>query len=236
MTNIPGIFNVGESDYQYHGANRLGANSLLSCIFAGLVAGGEIPKYIASLQKNADDASSTYFDDALAIEESFKQQLFSSNGPENIFKLHEELAETLISHVTVKRNNADLKTALAKIHEVKERYGNISLSDKSSIANQSYIFANQFAAMLDIALIITKGALLRDEFRGAHYKPDFPSRDDQNWLKTTIATFDPHESDPVISYEAVDTRHLKPLMRDYTKAKKEIPTLENIPSNITFPA
>lgn len=236
MTNIPGVFNIGESDYQYHGANRLGANSLLSCIFAGLVAGGEIPKYIASLPKTAEDASSTYFDDALALEEAFKQELFSLNGPENIFKLHEELAETLISSVTVKRNNADLKKALEKIHEVKERYGNISIDDTSTIANQPYIFANQFAAMLDIALIITKGALLRDEFRGAHYKPEFPNRDDKNWLKTTIAEFDPMEKDPVISYEAVDTRHLKPLMRDYTKAKKEIPTLDNIPSNITFPA
>jgi len=74
---------------------------------------------------------------------------------------------------------------------------------------------------------------LRNEFRGAHYKPEFPSRDDENWLKTTIAAYDPEE--PKISYRPVDLRHLKPSLRDYTKAKKVKPTLENIPANIQFP-
>ena len=68
--------------------------------------------------------------------------------------------------------------------------------------NQTYVFANQFASMLELALVITKGALLRNEFRGSHYKPEFPERDDKNWLKTTIATYDPNLDEPVISYRA----------------------------------
>jgi succinate dehydrogenase / fumarate reductase flavoprotein subunit len=83
--------------------------------------------------------------------------------------------------------------------------------------------------------VITKGALLRNEFRGAHFKPEFPNRDDENWLKTTIATYDKNQEEPIITYEPVDLRHLKPISRDYSQAKKVKPTLENIPANLTLP-
>ena len=81
-------------------------------------------------------------------------------------------------------------------------------------------------------MVITKGALLRNEFRGAHFKPEFPKRDDEHWLKTTIATYRSELDEPVITYEPVDMRHLKPILRDYSQAKKVKPTLENIPANI----
>ncbi|MGZ3732573.1 MAG: succinate dehydrogenase flavoprotein subunit, partial [Parachlamydiaceae bacterium] len=116
--------------------------------------------------------------------------------------------------------------------ELKERYHNISLDDHSQFANQTYIFAHQFDAMLLLAQVITKGALYRNEFRGAHFKPEFDKRDDENWLKTTIANYDPITQEPVISYEPVDIRHLKPTMRDYTSAKKIKPTLSNIPESL----
>lgn len=235
MTNIPGCFNVGESDFEYHGANRLGANSLLSCIFGGLVVGGEVPRYLDSLSSSFKDVPASVFDKALNEEQDFKKDLLSRNGSENVHKLHDELAEWLVNNVTVKRNNEDLKRTLHKIKEIQERYNKISLDDRSQFANQTYIFANQFRAMLDLALIITKGALLRDEFRGAHFKPEFPNRDDEHWLKTTIATFDPYKDEPVFSYRPVDTRYLKPVLRDYRTAKKVKPTLENIPANIQLP-
>jgi len=235
MTNLPGCFNAGESDYQYHGANRLGANSLLSCIFGGLIAGVEVPRYLESLNSSFADASSNIYEQTLKREEEFKADLLSRKGPENVHRLHDELADWMVKYATVRRDNQDLKRALDKIKEIAERYQNISLDDRSQFANQTYIFANQFAAMLDVALIITKGALLRDEFRGAHFKPEFPNRDDENWLKTTIATFDSHQDEPVVTYEKVDLRHLKPILRDYTQAKKVKPTLENVPANIQLP-
>ncbi len=235
MTNIPGCFNVGESDYQYHGANRLGANALLSCIFGGLVTGVEVPRYLGSLHTSCTDTPSHVYDSALKIEEDFKEELMNRDGGENVHRLHDELAELLIDNVTVKRNNKDLRMTLDKIKEIRERYRNISLDDRGHHLNQTYIFANQFRAMIDLALIITKGALLRDEFRGAHFKPEFPERDDQVWLKTTIATYDKTEDEPVISYEDIDIRHLEPISRDYVKAKKITPKLENIPENIELP-
>lgn len=235
MTNLPGCFNIGESDYQFHGANRLGANSLLSCIFAGLVAGKEVPRYLASLSKGYGDMSSTLFEKNIDAELQERQRLLKGNGNENVHYLHDELAMWMVDKVTVKRNNVDLQKTLNKIKEIRERFKNITLDDHSQFANQTLAFALQFGAMLDIALIITKGALMRNEFRGAHFKPEFPERDDENWLKTTIATYDPTKDEPVISYEPVDMRHLKPILRDYSKAKKVKPTLENVSGNIQLP-
>ncbi len=235
MTNIPGCFNVGESEFQYHGANRLGANSLLSCIFGGLVAGVEVPRYLDTLENSYGNLPSKMFLEALAHEESKKHDLLTRDGKENVHLLHDELSDLMVGNVTVKRNNADLKKTLEGIKKIKERYEHISLDDRGSSVNQTYVFANQFLPMLELALVITKGALLRDEFRGAHYKPEFPNRDDQHFLKTTIATYDATKDEPEISYVPVDLRHLKPVMRDYSKAKKIVPKLENIPSNIQLP-
>lgn len=231
MTNIPGCFNVGESDYAYHGANRLGANSLLSCIFGGLVVGWEVPKYLASQQWR--EPPPEIFEHALQQERYFKEDLLKREGPENVYLLHEELSEWMIMYATVVRNNEDLRRTMDKIKEIRERYKRISLSDRGIFANQTYIFANQFRSMLELALVIVKGALLRNESRGAHYKPEFPKRDDEHWLKTTVAHYAPDE--PKISYEPVDLRHLQPILRDYTRAKKVIPTLTNVPSNIKLP-
>lgn len=235
MTNIPGCFNVGESEFQYHGANRLGANSLLSCIFGGLIAGMEIPRYLETLQTSYGNLPSRLFSEALTQEENLKHDLLARDGNENVHRLHDELADVMVKNVTVKRNNADLKKTLEIIKEIKERYQHIRLDDRGSSVNQTYVFANQFGPMLELALVITKGALLRDEFRGSHYKPDFPGRDDQNWLKTTIATYDPNQDEPVISYLPVDLRYLKPVARDYSKAKKVTPHFESLPSNIKLP-
>jgi len=235
MTNIPGCFNVGESDYQYHGANRLGANSLLSCIFGGLVVGVEVPKYLASLDKSYADFPEGLFADEMQKELEIQTHLLTKDGTENVHELHNELAEWLVKYVSVKRNNKDLARTLEKIKEIRRRYEDIVLGDHGKTLNQTYVFAHQFRSMIELALVITKGALLRNEFRGAHFKPEFPQRDDEHFLKTTIATYDPDLDEPVITYEPVDMRHLDPIKRDYTQAKKVKPSLQNIPPNIQLP-
>jgi len=231
MTNLTGCFNVGESDYLYHGANRLGGNSLLSCIFGGLVTGGEVPRYLASL--DGEEAPEKVFQEALRHEQALKKDLMERKGKENVHALHDELSDWMIRNATVKRDNKGLAQTLDKIKEIRERYKHISLGDKGSTLNQTYVFANQFRPMLELALVIVKGALLRNEFRGSHFKPEYPQRDDENWLKTTIATYEKDE--PKITYEPVDIRHLDPIKRDYTKALKVAPTLKNIPKNMQLP-
>ncbi|MBP9841597.1 MAG: succinate dehydrogenase flavoprotein subunit [Simkaniaceae bacterium] len=231
MTNLKGCFNCGESDYLYHGANRLGANSLLSCVFSGLVVGKEISRYLET--EVLPELSQGNIQASLQEEERFKHDLLTRNGKENIHQLHEELAHLMVSHVSVNRSNRELLNTLEEIKKIRSRYQHISLSDRGTALNQTYLFANQFRGMIELALLITKGALLRDESRGAHSKEGFPDRDDRHWLKSTIGSYDKEE--PVITYESVDIRHLKPILRDYVHAHKVKPQLENIPKNIPLP-
>ncbi len=232
MTNMPALFAAGECDFEYHGANRLGANSLLSCIYSGMVAANEMYWFIDDLKKRYDDISGRCFEEAEAKELAIKQDLLGRSGTENVHALHDELANMMVSNCTVVRSNKGLKESIDKIKELQERFKKISLDDKGAHLNQTYQFANQFGPMLDVAMTITKGALLRDEFRGSHYKREFPERDDENWLKTTVATYEPNSGEPKISYLPIDIRHLAPVKRDYTKAKRITPKLENIPCNI----
>jgi succinate dehydrogenase / fumarate reductase flavoprotein subunit len=232
MTNMPGLFAAGECDFQYHGANRLGANSLLSCIYSGMVAANEIFWFIDDLKVKVEDVGTRCFEEAEAKELAIKHDLLERNGVENVHVLHDELANIMVSNCTVVRSNKGLKEAIYKIKELQERSKKIRLDDKGSHLNQTYQFANQFSVMLDVAMTIAKGALLRDEFRGSHYKSEFPQRDDENFLKTTLATYDPVSNEPLISYLPVDIRHLTPILRDYTKAKRVQAHLENIPKKI----
>jgi succinate dehydrogenase / fumarate reductase, flavoprotein subunit len=95
----------------------------------------------------------------------------------------------------------------------------VNLSDRSQWANTSFAFARQLKNMLELSRTITLGALKRDESRGAHYKPDFPERNDEQFLKTTKASFTGCESGPKLEYEDVDIQYIKPRARRYDAAK-----------------
>lgn len=228
MTNIPGCFNCGESDFQYHGANRLGANSLLSCLYAGMVAGKEAARFVDAFGSSKSDVSELRA--AVAQEEEENKKILSCTQGENVFALHEEMASWMVRNVTVKRNNTDLQKTLDKLQEFTERADKITVHDRSRFANKTFHFARQIKPMLSLARAITEGALLRNEFRGSHYKAEFPHRDDENWLKTTLASYAPSEIK--FSYKPVDIRHVSPEKRDYTQAAKGKVQLQNIPHNI----
>lgn len=215
-TTIPGVFAAGECDYSQHGANRLGANSLLSAIYGGSVAGPNAVEYIRGLDKHVEDLPSSLFDSAVKEEQEKWDEVLRLDGTENAYLLHKELGEVMTENVTVVRYNDKLEKTLVKLQELKERYNNININDTSKWSNQGVQFTRQLKNMLALANVITKGALLRDESRGAHYKPDFPTRDDANFLKTTIAEFTP-SFDPKISYEEVDVSLIKPRERNYAK-------------------
>lgn len=220
MTNIPGLFAAGEADYSQHGANRLGANSLLSAIYGGMVAGPSALRYISGLDKSADDVSSTIFDRYIKEEEAKWNDIMSLDGNENAYSLHQELGEWMTKNVTVVRENARLLKTDEKIQELLERYENISLNDTAKWSNQGAMFTRQLKNMLQLARVITIGAYNRNESRGAHYKPEFPDRNDDEWLKTTMAKFVDSKSAPQFHYEDVDVSLIKPRKRDYTKSKK----------------
>jgi succinate dehydrogenase / fumarate reductase flavoprotein subunit len=211
MTNIPGLFAAGEVDYQYHGANRLGANSLLSCLYSGEIAGPNMVRYARGDHANGSSAQPLEHE-RQRQEESFTT-LRKMDGKENVYVLAKELGEWMTANVTVIRHNDKLRATDNKLLELKERWANIGAHDRSPWANQELSFIKQMWNMLELARVITLGALRRDESRGAHYKPAFPERDDPNWLKTTKARWS--SDGPAFTYEAVDTSLIKLRARKY---------------------
>lgn len=218
MTNIKGLFAAGECEYQYHGANRLGANSLISCTYGGMLAGTSVAEYVSGLEKSVDDMKDDSIFNKYVQEQNDMVNKFSKQtGSENARKLHIELGNMMTKNVTVVRYNNQLDETLSFLDELQDRFNAVVLPDNNKWANQSLFYMRELYHMIDIAKIITKGARLRDESRGAHYKPDFPDRLDKDWLKTTVASY--KDGNPDISYEEVDRGHFEPVLRDYTKAK-----------------
>jgi succinate dehydrogenase / fumarate reductase flavoprotein subunit len=216
-TNVPGIYAAGECEYQYHGANRLGANSLVSCIFGGGLAGPAAVKYAKSLEKGAEAAASTVFDRERKRQEEKNQALLSQDGTENPMTIWRELGDIMTEHVTVTRINKNLEKADAQIRALQERAKKMNLSDRTRWSNQTLNFARELENMIILARVVTLGALARNESRGAHYKPDFPERDDAKWLKTTRAKWVNNEIQ--LSYEPVDISQITPRPRRYDAAK-----------------
>ena len=216
-TSVPGIYAAGECEYQYHGANRLGANSLVSCIFGGGLAGPAAVKYAKNLTSGAESTASTVFEAEKKRQDEKNQSLISQDGTENPITIWRELGDIMTEHVTVTRINKNLDKAHARICALQERYKKINLSDRTKWSNQTLNFARELENMLVLARVVTLGALARNESRGAHYKPDYPERDDANWLKTTRAKWT--NGDIQLSYEAVDTSMITPRPRRYDAAK-----------------
>ena len=244
QTNVPGLYAIGEADYHYHGANRLGANSLLSCIFSGLIVAPGVDKRLENLADgSAADQPASLFERTVAEHAEADLELIGRSATENPYQIHQELGQTMTTHCTVVRRNAGITEALAKIDELTDRYGRVGVADQTDWANQNLGFTRALGDMLVIARIIAQGALQRDECRGAHYKPDFeiepPSSDDpatlrteaqrwcrefadqiDKWLESTIAEYTP--DGPKMSYEPVDTSLIPPRPRTYGLVGAEV--------------
>lgn len=211
MTNVPGIFAVGECDYTIHGANRLGANSLLSCIYAGVIAGPAVVKYVQGSGRG--EQLSALHEIEARRQEEINERLKNQRGPENAYRLHEEMGRWMTDYVTVIRYNKKLEATDAKLQELIERYDKIDINETVYWATQALPHARQLYNMLHLARVITLGATKRNESRGAHYKPDFPARNDVDFLKTTVATYT--SEGPEFDYEPVNTSLIPPRARKY---------------------
>jgi succinate dehydrogenase / fumarate reductase flavoprotein subunit len=231
-TNIPGLYATGEADYAFHGANRLGANSLLSCIYSGMIGG---PAMAAFAKNNATSAAAMpekYFQNAKKYWEDRFATIKKMAGPENPYALAKELGDIMTENCTVVRYNDRLKKTVEKVRELKSRWANCNVLDTGNVANRALSYTNQLWNMLELGEVIATSALLRDESRGAHYKPEFSlpepktkdPREDADWMslwrkrhekwaKTTIAKHS--EQGPQISYEEIPTPVLDPEPRWY---------------------
>jgi len=231
MTNIPGIFAFGEVNFAYHGANRLGANALLSCIFDGLFCGLSVVNYIkneAPSKQPAEDVAQSVFDNAVAIEQAKVKRLMDAVDPAgnravevNPYAIGKEMGDEMTAACTVVRSDPRLRQCLNKLAELKDRYSRLKLADAATWTNQSMSYTRAVGDMLLIAEAIAKGALERRESRGAHYREDFKDRDDANFMKTTLAKFDPATATSTIEFVPIDASLIKPAVRNY--GKKDAP-------------
>ena len=240
MTNIEGLYAIGECDYHYHGANRLGANSLLSCIFTGLFTGPSIQNYISNQSGGYGDVEASLLSGAVTKQKERHDNLLTGNpgSDENPYLIHQELGDIMTRAATVVRRNDQLKESIGKVDELHERIMKVNLADSGGWSNQNVIFAKSVQDMFPIAKCILKGALNRDECRGAHFKPDFqrPSltaedpaerrkqaeawcdtfaENNEKYLKSTIASYDANSMQPDLTYEDVDTSLVPPRPRLY---------------------
>ncbi|MGD9720838.1 MAG: succinate dehydrogenase flavoprotein subunit [Pirellulales bacterium] len=245
QTNIPRLYAIGECDYQYHGANRLGANSLLSCIFSGLFVAPGIVNLLKGLKQAAVDEPAALFDAARQkCQGDHDRLLRRPSGGTNPYLLHQELGDVMTKAATVVRHNHALRDAIQKVNELAERAQRCSLSDTGNWTNQNVVFTKSLRDMFPLAKAILQGALVRDESRGAHYKPDFcmpglaatdPAerrreaeawcdRFEQStarWLKSTIATTDA-SGEVKLSFEDIDTSLIPPRPRLYGLVGAEV--------------
>lgn len=217
-TNIPGLYAAGECDYSIHGANRLGANSLLSCVYGGFVAAPAALEYAKNVERKNTETNGIH-DAELKKQQDINDGIAKNEGGENQYKLHDEMAKWMTDNVTVVRYNDRLKATDEKLVEIQERFGKISINDSNLWATQAIPHARQLWNMIQIARVITLGALNRDESRGAHYKPDFPDRDDDKFMKSTIAEYS--DEAPILSYEPIDVSLVEPRKRDYSSSKSK---------------
>lgn len=219
-TNIPGLMASGECDYQYHGANRLGANSLLSAAYSGTVSGPEAMRWAKVGEKGSEITDEELATAAKECQDEY-DAILKMNGSENAHELHHELGDLMNKYVTIERVNKDLDYCFDEVKKILKRWDNIGLVDKGTWANQEAMFARQLRNMIIYALVVTKAARMRDESRGAHYKREYPTRDDERFMKITVVAFDQATEEPKISYEEFDHSLVKPRARNYAVAKKE---------------
>ena len=244
LTNIPNLYAIGECDYQYHGANRLGANSLLCCIFSGLFVAPGIRNLLSSHKQAASELPSSLFEGAVKQHQERHDLLLGrTGGSENPYLIHQELGNVMTRAATVVRRNDQLAEAYQQVSDLEARAQKCSLSDTGNWTNQNVVFTKALIDMFPIAKSIVKGALQRDECRGAHFKPDFAmpslkSTDDagrreeaegwcdrfaantDKWLKSTVVSL--KDNEPDITYEDIDTSSIPPRPRLYGLVGAEV--------------
>ncbi len=219
-TNIEGLYACGECDYSIHGANRLGANSLMSCIYGGFVAGPNAVKYARNVdqERHARRRSRVRVREASGRKKS-TQRLINNEGTENPFLLWRELGDTDDQErAPSSATTRTLQETDAKLVELLERYRHVNLSDQVDVGEHVVRLRAPALQHAATGARDRAGRGMRDESRGAHYKPDFPERDDANWLKTTKAYFAADADEPRFEFEPVDTSLIKPRPRRYDAA------------------
>jgi len=215
---LKGLFAAGEAAcWDMHGFNRLGGNSVAETVVAGMIVGEYIADFCDRLE-NEVDIPTKLVHDFLRREQAKLDALTDGRGTEDASAIKASMQDLMTAKVGIFRRGEDLQAAVEELQQLLERSRNIGLKERSRGANPELVTAYRVQKMLKVALCIAYGALTRTESRGAHYRQDFPRRNDADWLKRTLATW-PRETEtlPALTYEGLDVNgmELPPGWRGY---------------------
>ena len=209
-TKVRGVWAAGEvACHSMHGANRLGCNSTAECLVWGGITGSEILKYL-----QANPALPKLRGDVIDAEYArIFVDLLERKGTENQYDIKRELREAMDQHAGVYRTAKSMSEGLKKVQNLLQRYQRIMIQDKGQVYNTNLINALELENLLNLAEVLLTAALAREESRGAHARTDFPTRDDEKWLKHTLVAYSPEG--PKLSYKPVAITKWKPVERKY---------------------
>lgn len=213
---LKGLFAAGEAAcWDMHGFNRLGGNSVAETVVAGMIVGEFIADFCDKAENGIDIPTSLIYG-ALAKEEARLKFFMNNGGSENAYEIRTRMQEIMTTKIGIFRKGADMESAVAELEELYKRSFKVSVKDVVG-PNPELIYAYRTQKMLRVALSVAYGALNRKESRGAHYREDFPVRNDIEWLNRTIATWKEGDTLPTLNYEKLDISkmELPPGFRGY---------------------
>lgn len=210
-TKVTGFYAAGEcACVSVHGANRLGGNSLLETVVFGKVVANRLPMF---LSEHPETPGPDYLNQALKNEKIRIQQLLSREGDLNYIEIRDHLRRVMTSHVGIFREAESLQEAVNILQELRRNYQYVTVKNKDRFYNFELINILELEGMLDLGEIIAHGALARQESRGSHSRTDFPNRDDENWLRHTMANYT--QEGPQLWYQEVNITRYAPRERKY---------------------
>lgn len=214
-TSLKGLYAIGEcASVGLHGANRLGSNSLTELSVFGQLAGQQAAEYAKQLEHSETEPLHQKAKDSFARTEA----LLHSNGTEKMADIRQEMGRCMEDGVGIYRTQESMQQTIDKLAELKERYKNIQIIDKSSVFNTEFLYAVELGYLLDTAEAMAHSAILRLESRGSHQRIDgYEARDDVNFLKHSLAYYQA-DSTPAIKYSDVKITKSQPAERVYGAA------------------
>ncbi|MBS5491223.1 MAG: fumarate reductase flavoprotein subunit [Sutterella wadsworthensis] len=213
---LKGLFAAGEAAcWDMHGFNRLGGNSVAETVVAGMIVGEFIADFCDKAENGIDIPTSIIYG-ALAKEEARLKSFINNGGTEDAVALRTRMQEIMTTKIGIFRKGADMEAAVAELEDLYKRSFKISVKDVVG-PNPELIYAYRTQKMLRVALSVACGALNRKESRGAHYREDYPVRNDVEWLNRTLVTWKEGDTLPTLNYENLDISkmELPPGFRGY---------------------
>ena len=214
--NLNGLFACGEAAcWDMHGFNRLGGNSVSETVVAGMIIGNYFADYCLANDVTIPTSTVHRFIDK---QDKYLDEILAYNGNEDIFKIKNRMQNLMDEKVGIFRDGINLDAAVNELEDLLKKTRQITVKSKERAGNPELEEAYRVPKMLKVALCVAKGALLRTESRGAHYREDYLKRDDANWLNRTLTSWpDENQTTPTVTYQALDimTMELPPAFRGY---------------------